>query len=281
METKILGLLAETFIHPGGEFGASAVDLPVAREAGTNYPYIAGSGLKGALKDKAREPLKGELTDDQKKGLDERVKRLLGETDNAGSVLVSDARLLLLPIRSLSGAYKWVTCPLILERLYRDLTRACGKREWSIPAVAPKKALGQGTGPFMLEERRFEFADVVADSLRTALKTFFAHQSAAGRVDDQLVVLNDADFNWFALYGLSVQARNVLDEKKMSGNLWYEEALPPDTVMYALIGERETGAAAKVANMFMPDPARPASNPYLHAGGNETVGQGWFAVKML
>jgi len=28
-------------------------------------------------------------------------------------------------VRSLSGAYRWVTCPLILERLRRDLAR-CG-----------------------------------------------------------------------------------------------------------------------------------------------------------
>lgn len=269
MATTILCMLAETFIHPGGEFGRSAVDLPVAREAGTNYPFIAGSGVKGALKDAARE--RG-VTD---------IDSLFGKADNAGGALVGDARMLLLPVRSLTGAYKWVTCPLVLERLHRDLTRAGRTPAWSVPSVAPKKALGQGTGAFMLEERRFEFSAVIASALSAALKTFIANQITAARIDSQLVVLNDADFNWFALYGLAVQARNVLDENKTSNNLWYEEALPPDTVMYALIGERETGTALKVGNMFTPDPALPARTPYLQTGGNETVGQGWFAIKIL
>lgn len=269
MATTILCMLAETFIHPGGESGHSAVDLPVAREAGTNYPYIAGSGLKGALKDAARERAMPDIDS------------LFGKTDNAGAVLVGDARLLMLPVRCLTGAYKWVTCRLILERLHRDLIRSGRTPAWSVPSVALKKALGQGTGPFMLEERRFEFASAIETGLSGALKTFIANQTTAGRIDPQLVVLNDADFNWFALYGLAVQARNKLDENKTSDNLWYEEALPPDTVMYALIGEREAGAAAKVAKMFTSDPAQLARTPYLQAGGNETVGQGWFAVKIL
>ena len=49
------------------------------------------------------------------------------------------------------------------------------------------------------------------------------------------MVLNDDDFTWFARFGLSIQARNVLEDgTKQSQNLWYEETLPPDTLLYAL-----------------------------------------------
>jgi len=37
MNTNIIGLLAETSIHPGSGQDAGFVDLPVAREAATDY----------------------------------------------------------------------------------------------------------------------------------------------------------------------------------------------------------------------------------------------------
>jgi CRISPR-associated protein Cmr4 len=37
MKTQILGMLAETFIHPGTGQSVGAIDVPVAREAATSY----------------------------------------------------------------------------------------------------------------------------------------------------------------------------------------------------------------------------------------------------
>lgn len=71
-----------------------------------------------------------------------------------------------------------------------------------------------------------------------------------------------------------MHARNVLDDKKTSQKLWYEEALPPDTLLSLLIGERAAGAAAELAAFL-------ETSRYLQVGGNETVGQGWFAVQRL
>ena len=51
MNNAIMGMLAETFLHPGSGQTANAIDLPVAREKTTNYPVIPGSSLKGALRD--------------------------------------------------------------------------------------------------------------------------------------------------------------------------------------------------------------------------------------
>ena len=49
---------------------------------------------------------------------------LFGTQERAGELLVSDARLLLLPVRSLTRSYRWITCPHLLERYRRDLVRA-------------------------------------------------------------------------------------------------------------------------------------------------------------
>lgn len=88
------------------------------------------------------------------------------------------------------------------------------------------------------------------------------------------MILNDDDFTWFARFGLAVQARNVLDDKKKSENLWYEETLPPDSLFYALIAGRNKDAVTAIESLM-------TAKPYLQAGGNETVGQGWFAVQVL
>ena len=85
-------------------------------------------------------------------------------------------------------------------------------------------------------------------------------------------MIDDDDFAWFARYGLAVQARNVLDDAKQSRNLWYEETLPPDSVLYAVVLGRRDDALAALDALF------PERDPYLQAGGNQTVGQGWFAV---
>src|SRR5690554_204286 len=111
METAMLGLLAETSIHPGTGRSTGIVDLPVAREAATDYPVVVGSSLKGALRDKGRGS-----------GID--VDDAFGKPDAAGALLVSDGRLLLLPVRCLTGSYRWVTCPHLIERYARDLRRA-------------------------------------------------------------------------------------------------------------------------------------------------------------
>ncbi len=263
MRAAMLGLLAETPIHPGAGRGMGVVDLPVAREAATDYPVLVGSSLKGALRDKA---------DDSSS--DERF----GRPDHAGDLLVSDARLLLLPVRSLTGAYRWTTCPHLIERYVRDCARS-GRQTESLASldVDKGKVLANGSGDLLfLEERQFTIQEP-APGLKAIIAPLLLHEETRNRLDEQIAVLNDDDFAWFVRYGLSVQARNVLDKdgSKRSKNLWYEETLPPDTVLYAVITGRSNTALDTLDSIF------PDSDPYLQAGGNETVGQGWFAVSVL
>lgn len=271
MNTCLLGLLAETSIHPGGAEAAGVVDLPVAREAATDYPVIPGSSLKGALLGLAREKVNGaeRLSEPERH-------RIFGQQDNAGALLVSDARLLLLPVRSLQSAYKWITCPHLLERFQRDRQRAGPATDpITTPSAEAGKYLGADPGPLFLEERQFERQGELPSGLAEALGSLIRHEATAKRLVHQLVILADDDFVWFARHGLPVQARNVLDEqRKTSKNLWYEETIPPDSLYYALLAERESNAIEPVTKMF-------GDRPYLQVGGNETVGMGWFAVTVL
>lgn len=264
LKNLMLGLLAETFIHSGAGSNEGAIDLPVAREAATDYPYIPGSGMKGALKDSASEC--------------EWKNKIFGKQENAGLALVSDARLLLLPVRSLSGSYKWLTCSHLLERLSRDRQRMGLSEIKSIPKVEKGQVItfdpSDKGHKICLEELVFE--SVYNNSIQaiiSAISPLFAHDSTKARLKGQLLLLHDDDFSWFARYALPIQARNQLDEKtKQSNNLWYEESLPPDTLMYSNLGSRGSGDDLQILSTFIKE------NRYLQAGGNETVGQGWFAV---
>lgn len=261
MNATMLGLLAETPIHPGAGRGMGVVDLPVAREAATDYPVLVGSSLKGALRDK----METAKTDD--------AKVRFGEQDRAGELLVSDARLLLLPVRSLTGSYRWATCPHIVERYRRDLTRVGLEPSPEVPVVDRRSVLATGAGDLFLEERQFAISGEPPDDLAKAVEPLVLHEATRGRLHDTLAVLHDDNFAWYARYGLSIQARNVLEDgTKKSRNLWYEETMPPDTVMYAIVMGRSEESLRALDALF------PQGDPYLQAGGNETTGQGWFAV---
>ena len=62
-----------------------------------------------------------------------------------------------------------------------------------------------------LEEREFTVKAAVDAEIITAVKNLMSHDAVRKRLEGQIVVLSDDDFNWFAQYGLSVNARNVLD----------------------------------------------------------------------
>ena len=280
MKTIILGLLAETAIHPGMGRSVGAIDLPVAREGATDYPVLFGSGVKGALRDKARQVWPAETLGETEEGDSPKVKALFGKQDDAGQLLISDARLLLLPVRCLTGHYKWVTCPYLLERLRRDWTRAGRTVTFVAPAVGKALANADSKTKYFLEELLFSVTGGLPAGLTDALAELLpveTHEATRQRLDAQVVVLHDDDFAWFARYGLPVNARNSLDSKTkttVGGALWYEETLPPDALFYALASERKAGAVENLDVLFK-------DSPYVQLGGNETVGQGWFAVTCL
>ena len=288
MKTSMLGLLAESPIHAGMGRGLGVVDLPMARESATDYPVIVGSSLKGALRDKYEtgQRMKGMRAEEAR----ESSVVPFGKSDSAGGLIVSDARLLLLPVRSLTASYRWATCPHLIERFHRDLARAGRQPLPSIPEVervecgtvlvseqgSATAAEAANRASMFLEERQFQIDSAPLESLIDSIKPLILHEKTRNRVSSRLAVLHDDDFSWFARYGLSIQARNVLEDgTKRSKNLWYEETLPPDTVMHALVAARDDNALGVLGELFT------ETDPYMQTGGNETVGQGWFAITVL
>jgi CRISPR-associated protein Cmr4 len=129
---------------------------------------------------------------------------LFGKADNAGAVMFSDARLLLLPVRSPNTAYVWLICPLLFERFERDIKRIGGTPGFSAEKmrVEDGKYLScHAFGELALEEREFaregqELPERTA--VLAKLKKLIADGSAAARLEWQLAVISNNDFAWFA-----------------------------------------------------------------------------------
>jgi len=133
MKQTILGLRAETAIHAGTGQNNGVIDMPIQREVHTGYPCVFGSAVKGAFRAHAEVRRKDMAID---------VNKVFGTADSDGNtsqISMTDARLLLLPVRSLTGHFKLVTCPNILNRLKRDMQMMGQKTDWKVPEVANSK----------------------------------------------------------------------------------------------------------------------------------------------
>ena len=115
-------IYAEHPVHAGSGTGVGAIDLPIQRESVTNWPIIQPSGLKGALREhfEAQEAYITPPDPDYK----EKIKEAFGpdsSADYAGAIALTEAKLLLFPVCSLKGTFAYITCPLAINRLKRDL----------------------------------------------------------------------------------------------------------------------------------------------------------------
>ena len=113
---------------------------------------------------------------------------------------MGDARLLLLPVRSLTSHFKWATCPALLRRFQQDARRldlAVG--DFHVPEVAADtvvlpKVEKNPTAVF-LEEFRLKPVPEAMDSLIEALALLIADPEAVELLVRQLAVVEDDLFS--------------------------------------------------------------------------------------
>lgn len=286
-QTALLLLTSETPLHAGAGQSVDGIDLPIQREVHTDWPCVYGSAVKGALRAHAEQLMAEKstvITDlfgPDHGGAQER------DTSHAGALLVGDATLLALPVRSLQSSFKWVTCPQALKRFARTAERL--GLALALPALdqpARDKAMGQGDAKLFLEEFRFEQSpDTCIEALAKVLAPLSGGALDEATLMQRLVVVHDDIFSFLARNATSVQPHIAIESKTKTvkdGALWFEETLPPETLLYVPLtatASRRKGSdltAAQVLAQF--EQLLPAGKNWLQLGGNETTGMGWCRV---
>src|SRR5690606_32639149 len=221
--SSLLFLHAESGLHAGSGQSLGAIDLAIQRERYTNYPMIAASGVKGALRDWfSKNPERDDARLTAAFGPD-----TANASDHAGAVATTDARLLLFPVRSARGVFAWTTAPTALARLRRDLAMAGGPDLPALNALTDENVVFGSADCILhddhgvlLEEFAFRFepkAEVraLADWLAEhAVPRNDEYGFWRSRLPKQLLILPDDAFRDFVTHATEVQARVKLGPKK-------------------------------------------------------------------
>ncbi len=273
-------------LHAGTGRGIGVIDLPIAREVATGLPFLPGSSLKGVLRDQCREFF-GKQT----------CKKLFGPDtanaeEHASTLQFSDQRLLLMPVRSLAGTFAWVTSPFVLSRLRRELLIGNGGINVpDVPAVTDRKTavttkqkkivFGQDqTKRIVLEDLLIEKAEEKADAWAKLLATtLFPHDTSwQTLLKERLCIVHDDVFTFLLDTSTEISARIKLNDDSKTvadGGLWYEEALPTESVLYGLVaaqkinssGISDDQALIKLGELLQ-------KTGLVQLGGSATVGRG-------
>lgn len=310
---KILYLYVETPLHAGVGSGLSSIDLPIQRERTTRYPMIQGSSIKGKLRATAEEMAKNKQAPFDNEEL---VPIMFGPrkegSEHAGALIVGDARILLFPVRSLSGVFAYTTSYEALNRFMRDVNRSEMPVSWKLLQTQQPEhtahvtkgrksrvSVEQRTGEevsnkVVLEEFSFTAEpQVVVDDIAGWIAQYALPQTSEyaywrEKMQDSLVILPEDDFRDFVVNATEIITRISIDRQTKTATgkaLWTEEHLPTDTLLYAPIYATDArkvkeNGDQKVPALLAADILQKASRleeyqqGYLQLGGDETVGRG-------
>lgn len=287
MKTRIFHLQNLSALHVGTGQGVGIVDLPIARAKATNLPIVAGSAIKGVLRD--------ELQQQELISNDDDIKTLFGPYSEdeekiayAGAIAFGDANLLLLPIRSFAGTVAYATCPYILRQYQRDIGE-----NTDIPELAAEQAVVANGSKLLIDGNTLALEDLDikidensdaepwADHICQQLYPDTVADYAAWReqMKQRFVILPDDIFSFLADTATEIRTRIRVDKTTrvvVDGALWTEENLPAETVLWGVIGvsmSRKRGEEDKTAEILAN--LLPTNKEIkLQIGGNHTVGRG-------
>jgi len=299
----LMFIIAETPVHAGSGSELGVVDLPIQRECYTGFPKIEASGLKGCLREAFESILGNGRTE---------IEIIFGPEEtaehHAGAMSITDARILLFPVKSLKGVFAWITCPLVIERFKKELN-LIGENSFNfkvegntIPENSDVVLEENGEKLVILEEFTFKVkADDTTYKLAEWLSQKIFPQEEAfdywrERIKKNLVVLSDDEFAQFVKTSTEVITRTKIDNKTGTvapGALWTEEYLPQDSILYSLVmftsprvtddskkGKFKANSIEEEAKLVY-QTFKTHLPPVIQIGGNQTIGKGFVRIKLL
>jgi CRISPR-associated protein Cmr4 len=298
---RLLFVHALSPLHAGTGQGVGVIDLPIAREKATGLPYLPGSSLKGTLRDSCTNTTQqwqvfGPPTDADEANV------------YAGAAQFADARLLLLPVRSVVGTFAWVTSPYILRRFAREARETTATDiPTTIPASEaistclvvkqkekkdPSCAICAGTE----KDRKVYLEDLDLDAEEdddvTTWATWLGERVFPSKDKDaewrktfqgRFCIIHDDALSFLLTTATEVIARVRLEDDAKTvarGALWYEEALPAETILagLALAAEVKKSKAEPDAVFRV---IEGLTEKALQFGGKATVGRGLCRLRLV
>ncbi len=287
MLTRPYLLQALSPLHAGTGQSVAAIDLPIARMRATGMPFVPGSSIKGVLRQARRaagnaedgrslavfgpnRPESGPAGDD-------------GRIEHAGALIVGDARLLALPVRSFRGTFALVTSPLLLGLALRDLgPEHAGLRVPALPHG--KRAARVGTRSINLHERHVYLEELDLPTEKERDMDAWAQAIAAVLPDggppvaERLCAVDDDTMTFLWETATQVDTRVSIDGARgvaIQGALWTEESLPPETLLIGLLAAHGSlrSEVAMSASDVLAHAVR-GEGELLQFGGKATIGRG-------
>lgn len=299
--SAILTFYTITPMHAGSGSATGAVDLPIQRERHTGRPMVQSSGVKGALRDAVEQNVLANLKETHNGVKEEILKKteeiraIFGseETNDAqaGALSISDAKLLLFPVRSSHAPFLYVTCPSILRQWNKDLAIVGMKTLDGLATISINSEEGvvfdeeladraSGTKGVILEDMKVAVRKPSENVKKLKDYLNFFIKSYGTDILRKTVLLRDDDFNYLIESTCPVQTRIKLGPagttSESGGNLWYQELLPNDTLMYAVVflsAERKLDNALPASCLHpwlkgkLPD--------HIQMGGDASLGRGF------
>jgi len=260
-------------LHAGTGHAADVIDLPTARMKATGIPFLPGSSIKGVLRDARRT-----------RGADtEKLRAVFGPEkdfakEHAGALVVGDARLLALPVRSFRGTFAWATSPLLLTLAKRDLEEP----SLPIPNITGRGAqVANGSCLRRKDKLYLEDLDLQATESDQATAWAWRLVPLVSPGDDiftkRFAVVDDETMTFLCETATQVDARVRVDETTRTvanGALWLEESLPPESLLIGVMAadrSRRRGVEMKPEDVL--SFALPGEEIH-QFGGKATTGRG-------
>ena len=297
-KSAVLTFYAETPIHMGSGQSVSYVDLPIQRERHTSFPVLWSSGIKGVIRD-----LASRVWNDKNK-----VETIFGPEDGssdfASCISITDAKILLYPVRSVKGVFAWITCPFVLKRFKEDLNAVGINFKYNdqdikildVPDdkvfIASDNLKIQGQDKVALEEFVFEVDEsqkTHVENLAKFLNKILPDNPLAESLQNHLAIVSDNVFKDFVNYAVEIRTRIRIDQTKGTvdkerGGLFSEELIPSESVFYSILFFKDSfkpGSNMDAQKVFSEINSLLSDNSLLQLGGDETTGKGYVRVKVF
>jgi len=240
MNTHVFKITAKTNLHVGNESGGdfTIIDKAIQRDPLTALPCINSSSLKGAINEYCCKALNWKEDDLIRVFGSDKGKRK--SDTQKGEAIFFDAKLLYLPQQDDNTLFHFETTTNVVNMMNKRV---------------------------QLFDDTFNY--VVEKNISDRPVVVLADKKKKDNQGREITVTADKQFeDKCSDDNLPIIARNVLDNGE-SKNLWYEQVLPAETVLYTIIQENGN------------DLANALDGQIVQIGANATIGYGYCKFELI